>query len=98
MSPTDAREDDDGCCASSKKRKPNLLFIVCDQMRWDALRHVQDKFYGKTREKIQTPNIDALMRQGVEFTEAYWCVQRSYAFVPRSIIESLRIVLPEEVY
>jgi arylsulfatase A-like enzyme len=42
----------------------NILFIMCDQLRWDYL-----SCYGHLR--LHTPNIDALARNGVRFTRAY---------------------------
>jgi arylsulfatase A-like enzyme len=42
----------------------NILFIMCDQLRWDYL-----SCYGHPY--LQTPNIDALARRGVRFTRAY---------------------------
>ncbi len=42
----------------------NILFIMCDQLRWDYL-----SCYGHPR--LQTPNIDALAARGVRFTRAY---------------------------
>ncbi|MNK10731.1 Choline-sulfatase [compost metagenome] len=42
----------------------NALFIMCDQLRWDYL-----SCYGHPT--IRTPNIDALARRGVRFTNAY---------------------------
>ncbi|TCT04032.1 alkaline phosphatase family protein [Paralcaligenes ureilyticus] len=42
----------------------NVLFIMCDQLRWDYL-----SCYGHPT--IRTPNIDALARKGVRFTNAY---------------------------
>ena len=47
----------------SKKAK-NILFIMCDQLRWDYL-----SCYGHPR--LKTPNIDALAARGVRFTRAY---------------------------
>lgn len=43
---------------------PNILFIMCDQLRWDYL-----SCYGHPH--LQTPNIDALARRGVRFDRAY---------------------------
>jgi hypothetical protein len=57
--------------------KNNLLFILVDQLRWDALGFVQKglpQFKGKFL--IQTPNIDRLARLGVVFSNAY-CVSPS---------------------
>ncbi len=42
----------------------NILFVMCDQLRWDYL-----SCYGHPR--LQTPNIDALARRGVRFTNAF---------------------------
>lgn len=44
----------------------NILFIMCDQLRWDYL-----SCYGHP--KLHTPNIDALAARGVRFTHC--CVQ-----------------------
>ena len=42
----------------------NILFIMCDQLRYDYLG-----CYGNS--KLNTPNIDMLAEQGVRFTNAY---------------------------
>ncbi|MCP4980280.1 MAG: sulfatase-like hydrolase/transferase [Gammaproteobacteria bacterium] len=42
----------------------NILFIMCDQLRWDYL-----SCYGHL--KLHTPNIDALAARGVRFENAY---------------------------
>ena len=42
----------------------NILFIMCDQLRWDHL-----SCYGHPR--LHTPNIDALAARGVRFDRAY---------------------------
>ncbi len=44
--------------------KPNLLLLMCDQLRADALG-----CYGNTL--VKTPNIDRLAKQGVCFNRAY---------------------------
>ncbi len=44
--------------------KRNVLFIMCDQLRFDYLG-----CYGHPR--LETPNIDALAARGVRFTRAY---------------------------
>jgi arylsulfatase A-like enzyme len=46
------------------RRIRNILFIMCDQLRWDYL-----SCYGHPR--LATPNIDALAARGVRFTRAY---------------------------
>jgi arylsulfatase A-like enzyme len=45
-------------------RKPNILFIMADQLRWDYLGHAGHPH-------IRTPNIDALAARGVAFTRAF---------------------------
>ncbi len=42
----------------------NVLFIMCDQLRWDYL-----SCYG--HKTLKTPNIDALAARGLRFTKAY---------------------------
>ena len=42
----------------------NVLFIMCDQLRWDYLSCYGNKV-------LHTPNIDALARRGVRFDRAY---------------------------
>jgi arylsulfatase A-like enzyme len=42
----------------------NVLFIMSDQLRWDHLSCAGHPY-------LQTPNIDALARRGVRFTQAY---------------------------
>ncbi|MCJ8329038.1 MAG: sulfatase-like hydrolase/transferase [Lentisphaeria bacterium] len=52
--------------------KPNLLFIITDQQRFDALGAIQNElpqYKGKT--KLRTPNLDRLMQEGVRFENAY---------------------------
>jgi len=44
--------------------KTNVLFIMTDQQRWDALRCAGNL-------EIKTPNIDRLAKGGVQFTNAY---------------------------
>jgi arylsulfatase A-like enzyme len=46
------------------RRAKNILFIMCDQLRWDYL-----SCYGHPR--LATPHIDALAARGVRFTRAY---------------------------
>ena len=41
--------------------KPNILLIMCDQLRYDCL----------TNEMVKTPNFDRLRKRGVSFTNAY---------------------------
>jgi arylsulfatase A-like enzyme len=45
------------------QQRPNIVFIMADQWRGDALGCLQ-------REPVHTPNLDALAQQGVNFTQA----------------------------
>ena len=45
-------------------RVRNVLFLMCDQLRWDYLSS-----YGHPT--LQTPNLDALAERGVRFTNAF---------------------------
>jgi len=55
----------DGDMRATKNMKPdNILFIMCDQLRFDYL-----SCYGHP--VLQTPSIDSLARRGVRFTHAY---------------------------
>jgi arylsulfatase A-like enzyme len=49
---------------SKKKKRPNLLFIMTDQQRFDAL-----SFAGN--EILKTPNMDRIAKEGVWFKNAY---------------------------
>lgn len=50
--------------AQSKKQKPNIIFIMADDLGWGELG-----CYGNTYN--ETPNLDKLAAQGIKFTEAY---------------------------
>jgi arylsulfatase A-like enzyme len=45
-------------------KKPNIVFILVDDLGWHQLGCCGSDFY-------ETPNIDALARQGMRFTDAY---------------------------
>ena len=45
-------------------RKPNILFIMADQLRWDYLAHAGHPH-------IRTPHIDRLAAKGLRFTRAF---------------------------
>ena len=50
----------------------NVLIITCDQLRYDAIRFVQDRMpIYNNHLKIKTPNIDKLAAQSVNFKHAY---------------------------
>jgi arylsulfatase A-like enzyme len=48
----------------SKGKRPNIIFLLTDDHRWDALGVMGNKI-------IQTPNLDALANRGVLFKKAY---------------------------
>ena len=45
-------------------KKPNILFILCDQFRWDCLSIMGHP-------TVDTPNLDSLANHGTLFTNAY---------------------------
>ena len=49
---------------TNAQKKPNLLFIITDQQRFDALSFSGNKV-------LRTPNLDRLARQGAYFKNAY---------------------------
>lgn len=50
--------------ASAQTQKPNIIFILCDDMGWGDLA-----CYGQ--HYISTPNIDRMAREGMQFMQAY---------------------------
>jgi len=64
----------DTSASEDKEKPPNLLFIVSDQLRYDAVRYMQELLPDYADKlKINTPNLDKLAAMGVTFTDAY-CV------------------------
>jgi Sulfatase len=58
-------------------RPPNVVYIMADQLRFDALGFIQarmQRYRGKLH--VRTPNIDQLARQGTYFATTY-CVAPS---------------------
>ncbi len=49
---------------SQKQAAPNILIIMTDQQRWDALR------YSGANDIIETPNLDKLAQNGAYFSQA----------------------------
>jgi arylsulfatase A-like enzyme len=45
-------------------RQPNILFILADDQRWDAIHALGN-------DQIHTPNLDRLVKTGFHFTNAY---------------------------
>lgn len=48
----------------SAGERPNIIFLLADDLRWDSLGHLND--FG-----VQTPRLDSLAEQGVRFTKSY---------------------------
>jgi len=44
--------------------QPNIIFILCDDHRWDAMSMMGHPF-------LETPHMDAMARNGVQFTHAF---------------------------
>ncbi len=61
------------------QQRPNIIFILTDDQRWDALGYAGNKM-------IKTPNLDALAARGVYFKNAY--VTTSICCVSRASILS----------
>src|SRR2546422_2707242 len=49
---------------SAPGQRPNVLFILCDDLRWDALGYAGNPY-------VKTPNIDRLAREGVQFKNMF---------------------------
>ena len=57
---------------SEHSKPPNVLFIMTDQQRFDALRRAQDEMsIYDNKVKIRTPNMDRIAENGVYFRTAY---------------------------
>ncbi len=58
------------CVFSQQKEKPNVIFILADDLGWNDLSCMGSKFY-------ETPNIDRIAKNGALFTNAYSACQVS---------------------
>ena len=55
-------------CNNPANESPNLLFIVLDQLRFDAVGYAQQNLPDfASKSKVRTPNIDELARNGAAF-------------------------------
>jgi arylsulfatase A-like enzyme len=54
------------CSAASAADRPNVVFILADDLGWTDLAVQGSKYY-------ETPNIDRLASQGLRFTSGYTC-------------------------
>ncbi len=52
------------CAGGAEARRPNVLFILTDDQRWDALSLAGNRH-------LKTPNIDRIGREGVYFRNAF---------------------------
>jgi len=69
----EAQDGEGGGSTDINSPLPNLLFIVCDQLRYDAIGYVQKRLLRyKGKVKIKTPNIDRLAAAGAWFRDTYW--------------------------
>ena len=53
-----------GLAAAAPKRKPNIVFVLADDLGWMDVGYNGAKFY-------ETPNIDRLAKEGMIFTNGY---------------------------
>jgi hypothetical protein len=63
-----------GCVAfiQAAERKPNFIFVIADDHRWDAMGAVQKEHGEKGRYPwFETPNMDRLAADGVRFRNAF---------------------------
>ena len=51
-------------CIGSLSAKPNVLIFLVDDLGWTDLGYTGSKYY-------ESPNIDALSRESIVFTNAY---------------------------
>jgi hypothetical protein len=54
------------CSAASAAEKPNVVFILADDLGWTDLGCQRSRYY-------ETPNIDRLAAEGLRFTNGYSC-------------------------
>jgi len=77
------------------QRRPNILFILADDMGWADL-----SCYG--RPDYQTPNLDKLATQGMRFTNAYSaapvCTPTRVGFITGRYPARLRVGLEEPIH
>jgi arylsulfatase A-like enzyme len=75
--------------AQNQKNKPNVLIIMTDQQRWDALGYA-----GNT--EIKTPNMNRLAKEGAWFKNAYSacpvCVPARSAILTGHTIFNLKVL------
>lgn len=55
-----------GLAMFEQRRRPNIVFVLADDLGWKDVGYNGSDYY-------ETPNIDALTRQGMVFSQAYAC-------------------------
>lgn len=53
-----------GPSGAAERTRPNVVFILADDLGWNHVASYGSKFY-------KTPHIDALAKRGLKFTQAY---------------------------
>jgi arylsulfatase A-like enzyme len=53
-----------GAVSAATPKRPNILFVMVDEMRWDAMGCEKHPV-------VQTPNLDRFAREGVRFSSSY---------------------------
>ena len=79
----------------NSKKGNNLIFILTDQQRYDAMQFVQEERGWPERSRISTPNLDRIAREGAYFRNAYThcavCVPARASLLTGSTIENTGI-------
>ncbi|MFC1793957.1 sulfatase-like hydrolase/transferase [Planctomycetota bacterium] len=79
----------------SKSRKPNLLFIMTDQQRFDALSYAGNKI-------LNTPNMDRLAREGAWFenthTQCAVCVPARASMLTGHTVANTKVISNKQAY
>jgi arylsulfatase A-like enzyme len=57
--------------APSTGKRPNLIFILTDQQRFDSIGRVQSELDVPEKSRIQTPNLNRLSMEGAYFRNTY---------------------------
>ncbi|MHC4338456.1 MAG: sulfatase-like hydrolase/transferase [Planctomycetota bacterium] len=53
-----------GCTSEPSRKKPNIVFVLADDLAWHQLGCYGSTYY-------ETPNLDRFAKQGMKFTDAY---------------------------
>ena len=79
----------------SKSSKPNLLFIMTDQQRFDALSYAGNNI-------LNTPNMDRLAREGAWFenthTQCAVCVPARASMLTGHTVTNTRVISNKQAY